>query len=43
MDEILILFLTVEIDPPVKSPSLASAMLSFYLNAILRFQVELKW
>lgn len=43
LDEILLFLPTAEIDPSVKSPPLVSAVPSFHLKAILRFQVECNW
>lgn len=42
-DGILLFLPMVEIDPSVKGPPLAPAVLYFHLNAIWRFQVGLKW
>lgn len=43
MDEILLFLPVVGMEPSVKSPPLASAVLSFPLNALSRYQVIVKW
>lgn len=43
MDEILLFLPVVDIEPSIKSTPLASAVLSFRLNALVRYQVKLKW